>query len=558
MFDYVTIEMEGIMTDKKKKNPRKSTSRKKKSNLLDDLEADIQLAKSSEPECDDLLTKIKELESSKSTFEALLNISASINSTLNQRELLKKIVDAVIRFTDSERGFLMLRNDNGEYSFEISRTNVEKELTEEVFEVSRSVVERAAESGEPVSFKNIQDSELLKKKASVRALNLGSAYSVPLKYEDKLIGIIYVDSEFISERFTEADLPVLKAFGAQAAVAIENARRRDELESSVRNLKRKLAGRYEFSGIVGKSKEMREVIRTIEKVAAFPGSVFIHGESGVGKELVANAIHHNSPRKGGPFRPVNCGGIGEGVIQDTLCGHDKGAFTGADKERVGEIEAADGGTLFLDEVAELPMDMQPHLLRVLENQEVTRMGSTNARKVDVRIISASNKDLAKEVEAGRFREDLYHRIHVLPIHVPPLRKRPEDILVLVEYFLDYFSKLRGITRPELTRDAWNFLATQNYSGNVRGLKNLIERILTLDSDKNTIDAKTIKSRLDRKETSLTVEEGESLKQKLKALEAEIIRQTLILHSWNITETAKELKISRQSLHAKIKEFNISE
>jgi Nif-specific regulatory protein len=547
------------MTDKKKKKiPRKSTSKSKAADLLDELEVDIPGTPNSGSARDGLQKKIRELETSKSTFEDLLNISASINSTLNQREILKKIIDAVIRTTDCDRGFLMLRNEKGDYSFEISRSKDEKELNEDVFEVSRSVVEEAAESGEPVPLKNIQDSKDFKKKKSVMALNLGSAYSVPLKYEDKLIGIIYVDSERISERFTAEDLPVLKAFGGQAAVAIENARRRDELELSLRNLKKRLAGRFEYSGIIGKSKAMRDVIQTVGKFAALPGIVFIHGESGVGKELIARAIHLNSQRKNNTFLAINCGGISESLLQTTLFGNVKGAYTDADKDREGAFETADRGTLFLDEITETSGGLQTSLLRVLQESEIQRVGDTETRKVDVRVIAATNKDLKKEVEAGRFRPDLYYRIYVLTIHVPPLRERPLDIPVLTEHFISEFSDLLKITRPELTDDAVNLLRTQEWPGNVRELQNLIIRTLSHEGDRDVIDAKLIKKHLEKEETGLIGGQGDSLKEKLEVVEVEIIRQTLALHSGNVTRAAKELKISRQILHTKIKKFNLSD
>jgi transcriptional regulator with PAS, ATPase and Fis domain len=419
-------------------------------------------------------------------------------------------------------------------------------------------VEEAAESGEPVPLKNIRDSKNFKSKESVMALNLESAYAVPLKYEDKLIGIIYVDSKSVSERFTTSDLPVLKAFGAQAAVAIENARRRNELELSLRNLRKRLAGRFEYSGIIGKSQAMRDVIQSVEKYAPLPGVVFIHGESGVGKELVANAIHHHSGRKNNNFFAINCAGIPETLLETTLYGHGKGVFTDAKEAREGAFEATHHGTLFLDEITETSPKLQSSLLRALESSEITRVGETKTRKVDVRVIAATNRDLKDEVEAGRFRSDLYYRLYVLTIHVPPLRERPEDIPVLTEHFISEFSALLKKPRPELSEDAVSFLTGQKWPGNVRELKNLVIRTLSNEMDKDVIDAKTMKRHLDRKETGLMGEGGASLKEKIEAAEAEIIRQALALHSGNRTRTAKELKISRQILHAKIKKYHIAD
>jgi Nif-specific regulatory protein len=545
------------MTEKKKKNPRKSAGRKTAADLLDDLEVDLTEDSLAASDAVDLHRRIKELEASKSTFEALLNISASISSSFNQREILKQIIDAVIRTTDCDRGFLMLRNDRGDYSFEISRSKDEKELSEDVFEVSRSIVEEAAESGEPVPLKNIRDSKHFKTKESVMALNLESAYAVPLKYEDKLIGIIYVDSKSMSERFTTADLPVLKAFGAQAAVAIKNARRRNELELSLRNLKKRLAGRFEYSGIIGKSQAMRDVIQSVEKYSLLPGVVFIQGESGVGKELVANAIHYHSERSNNKFLAINCGSLNESLLETTLFGCIKGAYTDAKEDREGAFESTNHGTLFLDEITETSPKLQSSLLRALESGQISRVGETKSRNVDVRVLAATNRDLKKEVEAGRFRSDLYYRLYVLTIHVPPLRERPEDIPVLTEHFFSEFSALLKKTRPELSEDAVNFLTGQKWPGNVRELKNLIIRTLSNEMDRDVIDAKTLRRHLDQKETGLIGEDGASLKEKLQAAEAEIIRQALLLHSGNVTHAAEELGISRQVLHNKINKYKLS-
>ncbi|MFH1754485.1 MAG: sigma 54-interacting transcriptional regulator [Candidatus Latescibacterota bacterium] len=544
------------MADERKKNPPKA--KKKSIAIFNEMDELIQAPPVSSETQEDLRKQIKELESSRSIFQALLNISASINSTLNQRELLQKIVDAVILSTDCDRGFLMLRKDKGHYSFEISRSRDQKELTEDVFKVSRSIVEKAAESGEPVPLEDIQKSKHFRAKDSVMALNLASAYAVPLKYEDKLVGIIYVDSERMSQRFTGADLSILKAFGAQAAVAIENARRRNELELSVMKLQKKLAGQYEFSGIIGKSQALREVIDRVKKVAAFPTTVFLQGESGVGKGLIASAIHYNSNRKDGVFTQINCGSLPETLLEGTLFGYVKGAFTGADKDTPGAFETTNGGTIFLDEITELRGNGQSSLLRVLEEGEVMRLGDAKGRKVDVRVISATNRDLAKEVAEGRFREDLFYRLNVVPIKIPPLRDRIDDLIVLAEHYLGEFGQIRNFKDAKFTKDAIDLMRMYRWPGNVRELKNLIERVVVLEGENCVIDANVIENNLDNYKEGIGTGEGNSLKEKLDAAEAEILRKTLILHSNNISKAAKELKISRQSLHGKIKKYRLSD
>ncbi|NIM18872.1 MAG: GAF domain-containing protein [Candidatus Latescibacteria bacterium] len=492
-----------------------------------------------------------------STFQDLLHISASINSTLNLQELLRKIVDSVIRVTDCDRGFLMLRNEKGDLTFAIARSKDEKDLDEKCFEISQTIARETADTGEPVVVDSVQNHETYRDQESIVDLEIKAAYGLPLKFEDRLVGVIYVDSNRISQRLTDTDLSIIRSFGAQAAVAIENAKKHGELEHSVQDLKKQLAGQFDFSGIIGRSKALQEVIDTIKRIAPVSSNVLIQGESGTGKELVARAIHHNSHRKDKVFYPINCAAIPESLLESALFGHLKGSFTGADADRKGAFETANGGTIFLDEVAEIPRSVQAKLLRVLQDGEIQRIGSDATINVDVRIIAATNKNLMKEVREGKFRDDVYYRLNVVPIRMPPLRERPADIILLSEHFLERYSKLNDKKRPILTSEAKKRLLNYNWPGNVRVLENLMERIVALHEEGKIIDAPEVEKLLGIEGAGKAVLEKSSLKEILDAYESQFIRKTLMTNSWNVTKAAQVLGISRQVLHNKIRKYNLS-
>ncbi len=261
-------------------------------------------------------------------------------------------------------------------------------------------------------------------------------------------------------------------------VLVRNALAKRALQQENNRLKREVADRFSFGGLVGKSRAMRSVCSLIEKVAASTANVLIFGESGTGKELVARAIHFNGPRRGRPFVAVNCGAIPETLMESELFGHRRGAFTGAIADRAGLFEQAEGGTLFLDEIGEIPLQLQAKLLRVLQEREVRRIGGSDARKVDVRIVAASNRDLEQEVRSGLFREDLFYRLNVVEVVIPPLRERLEDIPVLVEHFHGKFAQGTA-TGDHITPEALKLLMAYPFPGNVRELENIVERALAL-------------------------------------------------------------------------------
>jgi transcriptional regulator with GAF, ATPase, and Fis domain len=301
----------------------------------------------------------------------------------------------------------------------------------------------------------------------------------PLKFREEVLGVLGV---FSRTELTENEFGWLRTFADSAAVAITNANRFEEidrlrakLELENEYFQTEIKESFDFGELVGQSAALQKVLQQIQLVAGTTATVLILGESGTGKELIARAAHERSARKDRPFIKVNCAAIPEKLFESEFFGHIKGAFTGADKDRVGRIQIADGGTLFLDEIAEIPVDLQAKLLQVLQEQRFERVGENRSRKVDVRIIAATNRDLEKEIEAGHFRSDLFYRLSVFPIEVPPLRQRREDVPLLAAHFLKQCAKKMNRPAPKLTKGNIERLQAYDWPGNVRELQNAIER-----------------------------------------------------------------------------------
>jgi len=322
---------------------------------------------------------------------------------------------------------------------------------------------------------------------------------------------------------------------------------------------RRAAGQGIRTGLVARSKSMTELLVMVERVAAVKSPVLITGESGTGKELVARAVHAAGDRRDQPFVAVNCGAIPENLLESELFGHVRGAFTDAVRDKPGLFREADGGVLFLDEIGELPPALQVKLLRALQEDEVRPLGANAPVKVDVRIVAATAKDLSREVNQGRFREDLFYRLNVLPLAIPPLRDRPEDIPLLLDHFLVVFASRMGRRRPEMTREFIEALEKYAWPGNVRELENLVERTLVL-CPKPLLDLEDLPEHVRRAVSPIKTEPAGSLdmKARVRELEADIIREALIQTGGNRSEAARRLGISYPSLLSKIKLYGLGE
>jgi len=333
-------------------------------------------------------------------------------------------------------------------------------------------------------------------------------------------------------------------------LTIQNALDRSRLARENRELRSQALRAHE---ILGDSDPMVKLKEQIRLAAPTNGWVLITGENGTGKELVARQIHVHSRRAEGPFVEVNCAAIPEELIESELFGHEKGAFTGAVAQKIGKFQLADGGTIFLDEIADMSLKTQAKILRILQEHTFERVGGTETVEVDVRVIAATNKDLQKEIEAGRFREDLYYRLNVIPFHVPPLRERRSDIPILARAFVDEFCRESGAKPKEITRDAMARLETYAWPGNVRELRNLMER-LVLMTPGSRIDEDDLPEGI--RAGGTTEAAGGTLEEARRSFEREYLRSRLVEHGWNVPRTAEAIGIKRESLWRKIKQLGI--
>lgn len=323
-------------------------------------------------------------------------------------------------------------------------------------------------------------------------------------------------------------------------------------------LKQNIEQQYDFSNIIGHSPKMLEVFKLVSKVIDTPTTVMILGETGTGKELLAHAIHYNSGRKDKMFVAQNCGAFPDTLLESELFGHVKGAFTGAIGSKKGLFEIADGGTIFLDEIADTSPALQLRLLRVLQEGEVKPVGANKSIKVDVRVIAATNKILEDEVEQGNFRKDLYYRLNVFPITLPPLRERKEDIPDLINYFIKKYSKRINKSVKGIDKNTLNLLSNAQFPGNIRELENEIERAVTMVADNAEISKKELSIRFHNppKKFHTDEDDGRNLKEQVELLEKSLIRQALQTTNGNILKAAKLLGLSRPGLHKKLKRFQI--
>ena len=333
----------------------------------------------------------------------------------------------------------------------------------------------------------------------------------------------------------------------ETALALNNKKKEEEL-------KKEEEGKFDRSHIVGKSKALMDVLATIERISKTNASVLITGESGTGKELIAEAVHRNSPRAKKPFVKVNLGGISQSLFESEMFGHKKGAFTDASSDRVGRFELADKGTIFLDEIGDLDLSCQVKLLRVLQEQTFEVLGDSRPRKVDIRVVSATNADLRQMVQEHTFREDLFYRINLITVHLPALRERRDDIPLLVRHFADQQCQQNGLPKVEFTPEAMKYLQSLPYPGNIRELKNLVERTL-LVSGKETLDVDDFKAQNPHSAEAILSQSLDNLT--LDELERQRILQALEQYGNNLTQVATSLGLSRPALYRRLEKHNIN-
>jgi len=423
------------------------------------------------------------------------------------------------------------------------------------FNLGEGITGKVIESGKPIGIPRLdQEPMFLDKTGARKTLNSSELafVCVPVKYKNENIGALSADIETKDENY---DLTREINFLTNVAELISEIVNKKSLYAENMQLKEMLKKTSPIGTIVGNSKKMREVSEHIMTVASSNISVLITGETGTGKELVAKEIHILSKRNKAPFIVVNCGAIPEGVIESELFGHAKGAFTGATESRIGKFEAANGGTIFLDEIGELPPLLQVKLLRVLQEKEITRVGENSSKKIDVRVIAATNKNLEEEIEKGSFRSDLYYRLNAFYIFVPPLRERGSDIILLADYFIQKYSKELGKDIKRLDTPSIDMLMKYHWPGNVRELENCIERSCLLTSD-DTIHSHNLPPSLQMKSVRITDEKIGKFDMLVRNYEIELITEALKLSNGNQAKAAEMLETTKRIFQYKVQLYDI--
>jgi transcriptional regulator with GAF, ATPase, and Fis domain len=506
-----------------------------------------------QPSIRSLLAKAPQASAAK-RLEALYEMIQLLNSETDPEALLASILEMAMRAVDAERGMILLTGPSGaDFSVRLSR-NLEAETAADAEAFSRRIVEQASE-GEPILALDAGQDERFREFKSVSLYRIRSLMCVPLRSRSRIVGTVYLDSRRQGRLFTQDDLKFVEAFANHAALALENAKRRAELELENKRLRAAIGERASYGNIVGRSPAMQRVFDLLEKLATTDATVLVQGESGTGKELVARAIHANGPRKDKIFLSENCAAIPETLLESELFGHVRGAFTGADRDRVGLFEQAHDGTLFLDEVGDMSAGMQARLLRVVQDGELRRVGDERPIKVDVRLITATNKDLSEEVRAGHFREDLYYRLAVVPVALPPLRERIGDVGLIAGHLMERIAKARGRATPRIDADVLDALERYPWPGNVRQMENVLRRFV-LHAGEGAITSRVVEADPELAQMLLGKQQAFVPVMSIAKSEEDQIRRALEASGGNRDRAARLLGISRATIYRKMREYSL--
>jgi transcriptional regulator with GAF, ATPase, and Fis domain len=457
-------------------------------------------------EYDKLKTEVEGLAKEGNIYKALYDLSMDISSQRDLGAALPPIVQTTADILSCDKAILQLVDDDG--SIRLQYESSQKNSSGETYEPSKQISDAVLATGDPVCIHTNGDSSK-------------SAVCLPLKSDDTIVGLLHVVRS--DQTFRQFDLDLLKSISEKIAVTVESNRLFADLEESRESLIEDLREKYQFDEIVGNSPEIARVLATVADVAETESAVLIEGESGTGKELLARAIHFNSWRKDKPFVAINCAAIPETLLESELFGYEKGAFTGAVARKPGKFELADKGTIFLDEIGELSPILQVKLLRFLQSGEFELLGATSVKHADVRIISATKRDLAKMVEAGEFRDDLYYRINVIAVKIPPLAKRTGDIEHLAYHFLKIYAGKNSKNIESIDESAMSYLKSYRFPGNIRELENIIERAVVLCKS-NTLSSNDLPDPVRRFGLPLTAEPSDI--RELNELKKKLWRETV--------------------------------
>ncbi|MCX8011068.1 MAG: sigma 54-interacting transcriptional regulator [Ignavibacteria bacterium] len=481
----------------------------------------------------------------KEQFEILYKISKTLNSASYQTSFIDDTLDLIIKVIDAERA-VFVKYDETKNDFTIlGARNIKQETIDDLSTFSSGILQRVVKEKKPILYHDVQSDPHISQFDSVQLHRIKSVIGVPIIKDDKIAGVILADSQINRKEFNEENLLFLDFFSNLVSLSLDKIKEIEKLLDENLTLKNQLKAYQRIPELVGESSAMKNLTEMINKVAPSDATVLILGESGTGKEIVARAIHRLSKRNSKPFLAQFCGSIPDTLLESELFGYKKGAFTGAAGDKKGLFEVANNGTFFLDEIADISFALQAKLLRVLQNKEIIRLGDTQPIQVDVRIITATNKDLKQLTKEGKFREDLFYRLNVFPIYIPPLRERRDDISLLTKHFVKkFFDKEIQIHNETIKK-----LESYYWPGNVRQLENVIQRAMIL-CDSDILLPEHIK-----------LEEGDELSSfqgKLEDFTNLLLIKRLREFAGNRTATAKSLGVSVRWIQLKLKKLGIKE
>jgi Nif-specific regulatory protein len=485
-------------------------------------------------------------------LSALMKVSTTINAIRGLEELQKKLLELLFEVVPAERGAILLADQEpGQFGSMIGMDRYGK--LDDAIKVSRTIAQQVLKEGVALLSNDSGEGEVTNPSESLIASATSSLLCVPLVMLERTLGIIYLDTSEPATQFDNDHLQLVSAIAGIAAVAIENARHFESLENENQRLRADAGLEH---NMVGESQPMCQVYQFISKVAPTDSTVLLSGESGTGKELAARAIHQNSKRADKPFMAVNCAALAESLLESELFGHEKGAFTGALVQKKGRLEVADGGTVFLDEIGELSPSLQVKLLRVLQEREFERVGGTRTIKVDIRVVAASNRDLEQAIAQGTFRQDLYYRLNVVKLELPPLRQRPEDIPLLAGYFATKYADKCNRRVTGISPEAKARLIGYDWPGNVRELENAVERAVVLGTTE-LILLEDLPEAVLESEVSLS-SPVTKYHEAVAETKKQIIVNAMEQADGNYTEAARFLGVHPNYLHRLIRNLNLKD
>jgi transcriptional regulator with GAF, ATPase, and Fis domain len=497
-------------------------------------------------------SRLQELGATERTLrdlKVLLSFSKSLNSVRGLAALQQKVLEAILEISSADRAALLLTQEGTEGFTSVMGWDRRLGPNQPI-QVSQTILDQVLEQNLAVLCNDVPSDQTLREAESLLAPRVRSVLAVPLEVLDKVLGALYLDASSQGVRFDAELLQLVTALGNVAALAIENALHLERLGDENRRLQQELT-----HSMIGESQRMREVYQFVSRVATRESTVLIQGESGTGKELVARAVHSNSGRADRPFVAINCAAIVDTLLESELFGHEKGAFTGAVGQKKGKLEIAEGGTVFLDEVGELAAPLQAKLLRVLQEREFERVGSTRPIKLDIRLIAATNVDLNEASRTGKFRQDLYYRLNVVSLELPPLRERLEDIPLLAAFFTARYSEKVNRRVAGISPKARACLLRYPWPGNVRELENAIERAVVLGSTELILPEDLPDSILE--ETASLGEPVTALHDGIREAKKKLIEQAIEQADGNYTEAAGILGVHPNHLFRLIRTLKLT-